>query len=358
MGLVHGTFGALENDTVSQMSLGYRHMIGHGVPRNCPSAVAYYNVVAEKVIELSKLPDSLPMLEKLRLSSRNSHGNRKVKVEQWLQYYQYSADLGDVEAQTNVGQIFSYGSHGIKRDYSKAFYYFQQAAEAGNPAAMGHLGHMYANGLSVVANNQTAIEWFSKAIEGQDANGHYGMGYMYLTGFGIERSYKKALEHFSHAARQDHTEAEFHLGVMHLKGLATRVSPVKALAYFTAASNGGHLLAMYNLAMMHVSGTGIEPNCNSAVKLLKQVAEQGPWSIVLQKAYDAFNEGRNIFRKTYFTLLLGDYTYALISYLRAAQMGLEYGQSNAAWMLEHGLAPGKFPQKIRILKKCDFRSIE
>lgn len=51
----------------------------------------------------------------------------------------------------------------------------------------------------------------------------------------------------------------------------------------------------------------------------------------------------------------GDYTYALISYLRAAQMGLEYGQSNAAWMLEHGLAPGKCPPKIRILKKCDFQ---
>eukprot|EP00210_Caulerpa_lentillifera_P007515 g7181.t1 len=337
MGLLYGTFGALGNDTVSQLSLGYRHMIGHGVPRNCPSAIAYYNSVAEKVIELAKIPGTLPMIEKVRLSSRNSHGSRKVKVEQWLQYYEYSADLGDIDAQTAVGQIYNHGTRGIQRDHSKALYYFQQAAEAGNAAAMGHLGHIYANGLSVAANNETAIDWFRKAIEGNDPVGHYGMGYMYLTGYGVDRNYKKALEHFNEAAKQDNTEAEFHLGVMHLKGLATRVSPVKALAYFTAASNGGHLLAMYNLAIMHVSGTGIEPNCNSAVKLLKQVAEQGPWSAVLQKAQDAFDDG--------------DYTYALISYLRAAQMGLELGQSNAAWMLEHGLAPGRLSENIQLALK-------
>ena len=37
-----------------------------------------------------------------------------------------------------------------------------------------------------------------------------------------------------------------------------------------------------------------------------------------------------------------------MSYLRAAQMGYEYGQSNAAWMLEHGLGPGQVSQNIHM----------
>lgn len=181
------------------MALGYRHMIGHGVPRNCPTAVAYYNAVAEKVIDLARFPGTLPIVDKTRLGLRSHHGLKRAKVEQWLQYYQYSADLGDVDAQTTVGQLFNLGAHGIPRDYSQALYYFQQAAEAGDASAMGHLGHMYANGLSVEKDNKTAIEWFRKAAELNDPNGHYGLGYMYLAGYGVEKDLKKAFQHFNKA---------------------------------------------------------------------------------------------------------------------------------------------------------------
>ena len=47
--------------------------------------------------------------------------------------------------------------------------------------------------------------------------------------------------------------------------------------------------------------------------------EKGPWAAVLQEGREAFLEG--------------DYDGALLAYLRAAEMGLELGQSNAAWLL-------------------------
>lgn len=50
-------------------------------------------------------------------------------------------------------------------------------------------------------------------------------------------------------------------------------------------------------------------------------AEKGPWAAVLQRGYDAFQEG--------------DYERALLHYLQAAEMGYELGQSNAAWLLTH-----------------------
>ncbi|GMH44953.1 hypothetical protein BSKO_12910 [Bryopsis sp. KO-2023] len=38
----------------------------------------------------------LSAIEKVRLSARAHQGFRKAREEQWLQFYQYSADLGDV----------------------------------------------------------------------------------------------------------------------------------------------------------------------------------------------------------------------------------------------------------------------
>ena len=53
-----------------------------------------------------------------------------------------------------------------------------------------------------------------------------------------------------------------------------------------------------------------------------QVAEKGPQAACLQDGLEAFFEG--------------DFDKALLLYLKAAEMGMELGQANAAWMLSHG----------------------
>lgn len=62
--------------------------------------------------------------------------------------------------------------------------------------------------------------------------------------------------------------------------------------------------------------------CQAAVELLKRVGERGLGDKGLSAARKAF-EGQ-------------DHHTALMHYLRLADMGLELGQSNAAWMLKHG----------------------
>ncbi|CAD7697687.1 unnamed protein product [Ostreobium quekettii] len=333
--LLHYTFGAFGNDAVSHMALGYRHMTGHGAPQSCPTAVSYYNAAAERVLELGRVPGALPHIEKVRLSVRSLQGLRSAREQQWLQFYQSIADMGDVDAQAAVGELFLYGTHGLERDYQQALHYFRQAADAGDAGAMSHLGHMYANGVGVERNNDTALEWFKSATAKNHPNGHYGLGYMYLSGYGVEKDLKVAAQHFQKAAEMNHPEAQYHYGMMHLHGWVPQspTSPHQALQLFQAAAQSGHLFAMYNLAMMYLSGIGSDqPNCQPALRLLKQVAERGEWCQVLQQGHDAFAKR--------------DTSLALLSYLRAAQMGLELGQSNAAWMLEHGLGPGSQRENI------------
>ncbi len=79
----------------------------------------------------------------------------------------------------------------------------RQAANGGDSDSLAHLGHMYANGEGVPANNETAVEYFSDAVE---EAGHpsalFGLGYMHLSGYGVEKDLKKAFQFFAAAAEQ------------------------------------------------------------------------------------------------------------------------------------------------------------
>ncbi|KAG2433559.1 hypothetical protein HYH02_012676 [Chlamydomonas schloesseri] len=368
--LLYYYFGAAGGDMASRMALGYRHLMGLGVPRSCWSAASYYQPVGETVSDLAAatmppptvLEDgdlggasatttssssaaedaaapalsppsgSLPHVERIRLHLQAAQGGlRSDRHREVVQYYQYSADRGNTEAQTAVGQVLNYGTHGVDRDHGAALAYFKLAAAAGDVDAMAHLGAMYANGYGTRRSYEQAVDWWTRAARRNNANALFGLGYLYLTARGVSQDYDRAFQYFSKAAEQVHAEARpdalFYMGVMHLKGYGVRRKSVqRALSYFTLAAHAGHSLAQYNAAVMHLAGKGTPRNCKPAVNLLKALAERGPAAASVQQGHEHFFRGR--------------YGLALLSYLRAADLGMEVAQSNAAWMLERGYAPG------------------
>ena len=90
-----------------------------------------------------------------------------------------------------------------------------------------------------------------------------------------------------------------------------------ALQWLDRSARGGHLLAAYDLAGLLLTRGD---NCNRAVKLLKSVAERG-WGSIAEASAD---------------FEAGDYGWALYNYLRAADVGVEIAQHNAAWMMSNG----------------------
>ncbi|KAG2498098.1 hypothetical protein HYH03_003856 [Edaphochlamys debaryana] len=275
---------------------------------------------------------ALPHVERIRLHLQSAGaGLRSDRHREVVQYYQYSADRGNTEAQTAVGQVLNYGTHGVDRDHGAALSYFLMAATAGDVDAMGHLGAMYANGYGTKRSYESALEWWTRAARRNNAAALFGLGYLYLTARGVAQDYDRAFQYFSKAAEQLHSDARpdalFYMGVMHLRGYGVRRKSVqRALSYFTLAAHAGHSLAQYNAAVMHLAGKGTPRNCKPAVSLLKALAEKGPAAASVQLGHEHFFRGR--------------YSMALLSYLRAADLGIEVAQSNAAWMLERGYAPG------------------
>jgi len=77
-------------------------------------------------------------------------------------YFNQAADQGDPFAQNEVAYMYAAGK-GTPRDYTKAFKYYQLAADHGLASAQYNLGVFYLRGLGTQANKELAVKWFRKS---------------------------------------------------------------------------------------------------------------------------------------------------------------------------------------------------
>nr|KAF6487230.1 SEL1L adaptor subunit of ERAD E3 ubiquitin ligase [Rousettus aegyptiacus] len=320
--LVYYTFGALGGNLIAHMVLGYRYWAGIGVLQSCESALTHYRLVANHVASDISLTGG-SVVQRIRLPDEveNPGMNSGMLEEDLIQYYQFLAEKGDVQAQVGLGQLHLHGGRGVEQNHQRAFDYFNLAANAGNSHAMAFLGKMYSEGSDIVPqSNETALHYFKKAADMGNPVGQSGLGMAYLYGRGVQVNYDLALKYFQKAAEQGWVDGQLQLGSMYYNGIGVKRDYKQALKYFNLASQGGHILAFYNLAQMHASGTGVMRSCHNAVELFKNVCERGRWSERLMSAYNSYKDG--------------DYNAAVIQYLLLAEQGYEVAQSNAAFILD------------------------
>jgi TPR repeat protein len=75
---------------------------------------------------------------------------------------------------------------GVVQNDVKAFYYFSQEAEEGNPFAQNEIAYMYAVGKGTSKNVSLAFYYYQKAAEQDLASAQYNLSLMYRYGIGIE----------------------------------------------------------------------------------------------------------------------------------------------------------------------------
>ncbi|CAG2101027.1 unnamed protein product [Medioppia subpectinata] len=320
--LIYFTFAATSGNTFARMALAFRYWSGISVMSSCESALNYYRKVAKKVEEDVSFSGGT-VIQRVRLLDEleNPGSFSGVLDDDLIQYYQFLADKGDIQAQVGLGQLHYQGGRGVDQDHSRALTYFTQAADAGNANAMAFLGKMHLEGSHVVIqSNETALKYFEMAAEKGNPVGQSGLGLMYLYGKGVDKDYAKAFKYFSQAATQGWVDGQLQLGLMYLNGFGVTKDFRTAIKYFTMASQSGHVLGFYNLAQMHASGTGTLRSCNTAVELFKSVAERGHWGTTLMQAHTDYKEGR--------------IAQSYIKYALMAELGYEVAQSNAAFILD------------------------
>ncbi|CAI5927845.1 unnamed protein product [Closterium sp. NIES-64] len=371
---LHHTFAANGGSVHSKMALAFSHLRQQEFER----AAALYADVAAKSMAVNSLPGQAPLIETVHLSAGGEESleatrGHRGEADETIQFIELQASRGAVEAIRTLGTLYYWGARGMPRDHVRAFGLMKKAAEMDDLHAMLTLGEMLTHGVGCKANPVEAMVWFNKAYARGLVSALNGVGYLHAKGLGVPQDYHKAVQNFLTAARKTRdVDALYNLGMSHLRGQGVRRNPSKALRFLQQAVEGQHVGAMYQMGKMHLTGTGVPKNVVMAARLLKAVAERGPWGVMLRWAHACFMSStqgpslwslsRSASSSSPFSLSFSfslssplsppslrssssssspsawpascDVGTSLMLYSRAAELGYEVAQGNAAWLLD------------------------
>jgi TPR repeat protein len=100
---------------------------------------------------------------------------------------------------------------GVVHDYTKAFKWFEAAANLGFAAAQNNLGNCYFEGRGVYKNYKKAFEFYQLAANQGHADAQYNLGMTYEYGKGVDKDLKKAYELYQQAVKQGNSDAKIRL---------------------------------------------------------------------------------------------------------------------------------------------------
>ena len=105
-----------------------------------------------------------------------------------LRLWRPLADLGDADAQINLGVMYANGE-GVPQDYAQAVAWYRKAADQGIAEAQNNLGVMYANGQGVPHDYEVAVSWYRKAANQGYVIAQDRLGSIYFNGlYGISKT--------------------------------------------------------------------------------------------------------------------------------------------------------------------------
>lgn len=146
---------------------------------------------------------------------------------------------GDSKAQHDLAAIYTAGHGGVKQDYNRAAFWFEQAASRDVANAAYNLGVLNHQGLGVQSDLEKAIGWYSHAAKLNHPEAQYNLGIAYIEGIGVPYDAQKASEYFANAAGNGIMEAAYNLGLIYENGLLGSAQPDDALVWYKTAADQG-----------------------------------------------------------------------------------------------------------------------
>jgi SEL1 protein len=288
LGILNLIFSAKE-DFRARLTLAHRFYYGYGLAKDCHQSATYYKLSANEYFlehEAGKKYTS----DRDLLNDEESY-SKKQKQDEILNYYKYSADKGITSSQLVVAHAYLAGGKYFEKNPEMAKKYFEKAASLGEREAYGGLGNIYLKGIGVKPDYEKAKHYFEIGANLKDGGSYVGLGKMHLHGKGVPINEFLALQYFNKSSISNFPEGLYNLGLMYLTGKGVSQHYQNAFNLLLAASTKGYVLANYFLGEMYLNGYGILRNCDTAVKYYKSVAEKTSHSIILDEAFENYNDG-------------------------------------------------------------------
>src|ERR1700728_64111 len=222
-----------------------------------------------------------------------------------------SKEKPSVEKEIKLGNAYLSG-HGVGKDEKQAAYWFERAAEAGNPWAEQQIGFFYQAGIGVPADESRAVHWYQLAAAGGLVSAKTNLGVAYLWGNGVPMDKRLAVQLFREAANQGDGHAATYLGnLYYLGGVLERDVAVaehwymagarmhdpvaafgvgtmysigdrahdfaKAAAWLRRSVAGGYVPAIHSLALLLENHPELAGSSHEAMSLFEEASAYGQW---------------------------------------------------------------------------------
>ncbi|KAK8878543.1 hypothetical protein M9Y10_005323 [Tritrichomonas musculus] len=170
-----------------------------------------------------------------------------------IDYFKNAANYGHVEAQYNLGIIFSEDKI-IKRNIDEAIKYFSLASAQNHSESQYRLGMIYYNGNYVQRNIEKAIYNLLMAADRNHPESQYQLGMIYYEGKYITRDIEKTIHYLQSAAEQNHSESQYYLGMIYYENENLEKSINKSIRYLLLSAKQNNTNAKEKLKEMFEKG--------------------------------------------------------------------------------------------------------
>lgn len=206
-------------------------------------------------------------------------------------WYEKAANSGDPGAQLQIGYFYEAGI-GVERDPVRAALWFQRAAAGGSVAAKVNLGVAYTWGTGVRKDPEFAVQLFREAAEKGSGAGACFLADAYYFGIGIQKDEDKARHWFEFAAKKHDAQAELSLALLLLRQPG-HGDEERAIKLLRDSAKSGYVPARHELALRLVRKSEFNAAPQEALDQLQEASSQGFWksTVVLGILY---REGRGV----------------------------------------------------------------
>lgn len=152
----------------------------------------------------------------------------------------------------------------------------RQAADAGHPAGMRVLCHLYQVGQGGLARDEaTALGWCERGARAGLAQAMNALAGMYLGAVGTPKAPDKAFQWYEQAARTGQADGLASLAWAYENGFGVPANPALALAWYQKAAQAGSPGGMRNLGLIYRDGRGITRDDAAAAQWLARAGQAG-----------------------------------------------------------------------------------
>lgn len=222
-------------------------------------------------------PEPKTISQQIELAAEYFTGHGVPQDEKLAAYwYERAADAGDPEAQRQVGYFYATGL-GVPMDTARAVHWFQLAAAGGSEGAKVNLGVAYLRGVGVPKNVALGVQLFREAAEKGSGLGACYLGELYYLGVGVPQDRALAMRWYEKGVKLHEPRAEFALGGLLARDSTAPSDLVRALDLLRRSSDTGYVPSMHALGLLLVNQPGLAKSSDEALKLLEAADKAGYW---------------------------------------------------------------------------------